>query len=136
MRVVQHCAAGDCDCGGDRIPVAIVLDRTEGQPQRVRRFLVRETKRGLPGAERRCVECRLLAELRGEATVAGEVHNEKLERLLLQRGLVEPGISDEVYEKVCASAGLYYALLNAVLAANNLTAESQKLTRRSFRPRS
>lgn len=73
--------------------------------------------------------------LLAEATVGGEVQQDRLERLLLQRGLVEPALDERAVEALTqGSAAVYYQLLMAVLEANGLTALTQREARRTFPP--
>lgn len=71
--------------------------------------------------------------MRAEAMVAGEIDNTKFERLLCQRGLIEPAIDDATYEELKhGNAAVYYSLLSAVMEGNGLTALAQRDARRTF----
>lgn len=74
-----------------------------------------------------------LDEIRAESVVAGEVNNDKLERLLMLRGCLEPAFTDAEYDEIRqGNAAVYYALLNAVMEGNGLTALAQSGARRTF----
>ncbi len=71
--------------------------------------------------------------MRAESMVAGEIDNGKFERLLLMRGLVEPALDAAGYDELAGgNAAVYYALLNAVMEGNGLTALAQRDARRTF----
>ena len=71
--------------------------------------------------------------MRAEAMVAGEVDNNKFERLLFMRGLIDPAVDDAGYEEIAGgNAAVYYSLLNAVMEGNGLTALAQRDARRTF----
>jgi len=71
--------------------------------------------------------------MRAEAMVAGEVNNDKFERLLFMRGLIEPAVDDATYEEIKnGNAAVYYSMLNAVMEGNGLTALAQRDARRTF----
>ena len=71
--------------------------------------------------------------MRAESLVAGEVDNGKFERLLTMRGLIEPALDDAGYEELAnGNAAVYYALLNAIMEGNGLTALAQRDARRTF----
>ncbi|MCS6302378.1 MAG: hypothetical protein H8K07_01730 [Nitrospira sp.] len=71
--------------------------------------------------------------MRAESLVAGEVDNSKLERLLVLRGLIEPALTDADYEELAqGNAAVYYAMVNAIMEGNGLTALAQRDARRTF----
>jgi len=71
--------------------------------------------------------------MRAEAMVAGEVDNQKFERLLFMRGLIEPAVDDAGYEEMAAgNALLYYSILAVIMEGNGLTALAQRDARRTF----
>jgi hypothetical protein len=71
--------------------------------------------------------------MRAESMVAGEVNNEKLERLLAMRGFIEPALDDATYEELKnGNAAVYYALVNAVVEGNGLTELAKSDARRTF----
>lgn len=78
------------------------------------------------------------AELRAllaEATVGGELQTPRAERLLLQRGLVDPALDEAATDAIVqGAAAVYYGLLHAILEANGLTDFAVKEAKRSFRP--
>jgi hypothetical protein len=110
-------------------------------------MLSREKMQALSSPKERTIDVPLLGEtvriklfrkgdidaMRVEAMVAGEVENGKFERLLLMRGLIEPAVDDAGYDELAGgNAAVYYALLNAVMEGNGLTALAQSNTRRTF----
>ncbi|BFU90166.1 MAG: hypothetical protein NTAFB01_13530 [Nitrospira sp.] len=71
--------------------------------------------------------------MRAESLVAGEVDNGKLERLLVLRGLIDPALTDADYDELVAgNAAIYYAMVNAIMEGNGLTALAQRDARRTF----
>jgi hypothetical protein len=71
--------------------------------------------------------------MRAESLAAGEVDNSKFERLLMMRGLIQPALDDADYEALAAgNAAVYYAILNAIMEGNGLTALAQHDARRTF----
>ena len=71
--------------------------------------------------------------MRAEAMVAGEVDNDRFERLLFMRGLVEPAVDDAGYDELAGgNAAVYYSILNAIMEGNGLTALAQRDARRTF----
>lgn len=71
--------------------------------------------------------------MRAESMVAGEVDNEKFEKLLVMRGLIEPAMDDATYDELKqGNAAVYYSLVNAVVEGNGLTALAQRDARRTF----
>lgn len=73
--------------------------------------------------------------MRAESMVAGEVSNDKFERLLMMRGLIQPAVDDAGYDELAGgNAAVYYSLLNAIMEGNGLTALAQRDARRTFSP--
>mgnify|MGYP001563311450 FL=1 len=71
--------------------------------------------------------------MRAESMLAGQVDNDTFERLLCQRGLIEPAIDEATYADLKqGNAAVYYSLLSAVMEGNGLTALSQRDARRTF----
>lgn len=71
--------------------------------------------------------------MKAEAMIGGQLDNDKLERLLLQRGLIEPALDDATFDDVKnGPAAVYYSLLHAVMEGNGLTAFAQRDARRTF----
>lgn len=71
--------------------------------------------------------------MRAEAMIAGEVDNGKFERLLVMRGLIEPAVDDVDYEALAGgNVAVYYALVQAIMEGNGLTALAQRDARRTF----
>jgi hypothetical protein len=73
-------------------------------------------------------------EMRAEAMVKGEVDNSKMERLLIQRGLIEPGLNDAAFDELLTGASdVYYAILNEIMELNGMNEMARRATRRTFR---
>ena len=91
---------------------------------------------GFPGPVKvRLFRKRELDEIRAEALVAGELNNEKFERLLVMRGVIEPAMDEELFTIINdGGAGCYYQLISAIMEGNGLTALAQRETRRMFPP--
>lgn len=76
---------------------------------------------------------REIDEMRAESMVAGEVNNDKFSSLLFLRGCLNPSFTDADYDElVKGNAAVYYAMLNAVMEGNGLTALAQSSARRTF----
>lgn len=76
---------------------------------------------------------RELDEIRAESMVAGEVNNDKFSSLMFLRGCLNPSFTDADYDDfVKGNAAVYYAMLNAVMEGNGLTALAQSSARRTF----
>ena len=71
--------------------------------------------------------------MRAESMVAGEIDNEKFERLLVMRGLIEPAIDDATYDELKnGNAAVYYALVKVVMEGNGMTELAARDARRTF----